>query len=153
MSSFSGREKVRKKKLWGRYEVGDDGIVYSGGMPLKAIGGTGVNLGGQRVKVAYLVARAFVANSECRKYVRHKNGDATDNRAANLEWSDEKEEKKRGRRAAARVVKAWRLSGEVAGIWGSVSEAAAGSGGKESAIRSALAGRQRLAGGLLWEEL
>lgn len=153
MSSFSGREKVRRKKLWGRYEVGDDGIVYSGGMPLKAIGGTGVNLGGQRVKVCYLVARAFVANSECRKYVRHKNGDVTDNRACNLEWSDEKEEKKRGRRAAARVVKAWRLSGEVAGIWGSVSEAAAGSGVKESAIRSALAGRQRLAGGLLWEEL
>ena len=81
---------MRKRRLWGRYEVGDDGVVYSGGMPLKAIGGVGVNLGGKRVKVAYLVARAFVPNGECREHVRHRNGDVTDNRACNLEWCDER---------------------------------------------------------------
>lgn len=150
MSSFSGREKVRRKRLWGRYEVGDDGVVYSGGLPLKAIGGVGVNLGGQRVKVCYLVARAFVANGECRAYVRHKNGDVRDNRACNLEWSDEKEEKRRGRKAALRVVRAWKVSGELAGIWGSVREASAATGAGEAGIRNALAGRQRTAGGLLW---
>ena len=150
MSSFSGREKVRRKRLWGRYEVGDDGVVYSGGLPLKAIGGVGVNLGGQRVKVCYLVARAFVANGECRAYVRHRNGDVRDNRACNLEWSDEKEEKRRGRKAALRVVRAWKVSGELAGIWGSVREASAATGAGEAGIRNALAGRQRMAGGLLW---
>lgn len=150
MSSFSGREKVRRKRLWGRYEVGDDGVVYSGGLPLKAIGGVGVNLGGRRVKVAYLVARAFVANGECRAYVRHRNGDVRDNRACNLEWSDEKEEKRRGRKAALRVVRAWKVSGELAGIWGSVREASAATGAGEAGIRNALAGRQRMAGGLLW---
>jgi hypothetical protein len=153
MSGFSGRDRVRKRRLWGRYEVGDDGVVYSGGMPLKAIGGVGVNLGGKRVKVAYLVARAFVPNGECREHVRHRNGDVTDNRACNLEWCDEREDRRRVRRGRPRVVRAWKVSGELAGMWGSVREASAVTGVRESGIRDALAGRQRSAGGLLWESL
>lgn len=147
---FSGKRSVRKKKLWGRYEVGDDGVVYSDGMALEAIGGTGVNLGGKRVKVAYLVARAFVPNSECREYVRHKNGDIRDNRASNLEWCDEKEERRRGRKPISRWVSAWDLDGERKGVWRSPSDAAREVGVNVRAVRDACNGRQKTAGGLLW---
>lgn len=147
---FSGKRSVRKKKLWGRYEVGDDGVVYSDGLALKAIGGTGVNLGGWRRKVAYLVANAFVPNGECREYVRHKNGDVTDNRASNLEWCDEKEERRRGRKPIVRYVSAWDLDGEKVGVWRSPSDAAMGVGVPVRSIRDACNGRQKTAGGLLW---
>lgn len=39
-------------------------------------------------KVSHLVAEAFIGQREGRS-VRHKNGDATDNRAANLYYEDE----------------------------------------------------------------
>lgn len=150
---FSGRREVRMKKLWGRYAVGDDGNVYSDGMPLSAIGGVGVNLGGKRVKVAYLVARAFVPNAECRQYLRHKNGDVTDNRACNLEWSDEKEEKRRGRKACVCWCRAWNMDGEIVGTWRTVSEAAEACGVKVDAVRRAVNGLQKSAGGLLWRRV
>lgn len=150
---FSGRREVRMKKLWGRYAVGDDGNVYSDGMALAAIDGVGVNLGGKRVKVAYLVARAFVPNSEMREFVRHKNGDVTDNRAANLEWSDEKEEKRRGRKAGVCWCRAWNLDGEIVGTWRTVSEAAEACGVKVDAVRRAVNGLQKTAGGLLWRRV
>lgn len=143
-------KRIRKKKLFGRYEVGDDGVVYSGGMPLAAIGGTGVNLEGKRVKICYLVARAFVPNGECRQFVRHKNGDVTDNRAVNLEWSDEKEEGSRGREAAERWCMAWNMQGDRVGCWRSPVDAARELGLKVSAVRSCLYGRQKQTGGYLW---
>lgn len=148
-----GRQEVRKVALDGKYSVSDDGLVWSGDLPLVAIGGWGVNLHGKRVKVAYLVARAFVPNAEGRMYVRHKNGDASDNRASNLEWSDEKEEKRRGRKPAVRWIKAWRKDGEVAGVWGTVQEAASELGVKAAAIRACLYGKQRFAGGLIWRDM
>ena len=153
MIGFSGRKAVRRKPLWGRYEVGEDGVVYSGGLPLRAIGGVGVNLGGRRVKVCYLVARAFVPNGECREHVRHKNGDVTDNRAENLEWCDEREDRRRGPRGRLRVVRAWGADGGVAGIWDSVREASKATGVSPAAIRACLSGHRRSAGGLYWEGL
>lgn len=147
---FSGKRSVRKKKLWGRYEVGDDGNVYSDEMALVAIGGTGVNLGGKRYKVAYLVARAFVGNSECREFVRHKNGDFSDNRACNLEWCDEKEERRRGRKPIERWVSAWNMDGDRIGVWRSPSDAAREVGVPVRSVRDACNGRQKTAGGLLW---
>ena len=150
---FTGKSKVRKVRLDGKYSVSDDGLVWSGDLPLEPIGGVGVNLHGKRVKICYLVARAFVANQECRKYVRHRNGDVTDNRAENLEWSDQEEKGKRGRKPEVRWVKAWKVSGEVAGVWGNVSDAASEVGCKPEDIRACLRGKRKFAGGLLWRDL
>lgn len=150
MSVFIGKRSVRKVKVDGRYSVSEDGLVWSGELPLEPIEGVGVNLHGKRVKIAYLVARAFVPNGECRRYVRHKDGDVRNNAAENLEWSDEPEEGKRGRRPAVRWIKAWKVSGELAGCWGSVREAARETGAKEAAIRACLYGRQKFAGGFMW---
>lgn len=150
---FTAKRDRRFAEIDSRYSVSDDGLVWSGGLPLVAIGGEGVNLHGKRVKVSYLVARAFVPNAECRPWVRHKNGDRTDNRAENLEWSEEKEESRRGRKPDVRWIRAWRKSGEPAGCWGSIREAAAEVGVTPEAIRSCLYGRRKFAGGLMWRDL
>lgn len=152
MGVFSGKARVRRERIDERYSVTDDGLVWSGDLPLEAIGGVGVNLHGKRVKVAYLVARAFVPNAECRKWVRHKDGDVRNNAAENLEWSDEKEESKRGRKPMLRWIRAWKMSGEVAGMWPSVAEAAAETGAKPAEIRACLYGRRKQAAGLLWRD-
>lgn len=152
MGVFRGRHDVRFAKVDGRYSVSDDGQVWSGGLPLEPIGGVGVNLHGKRVKIAYLVARAFVPNSECRRFVRHKNGDVADNRAENLEWCDEKEGGRRGRKPGVRWCKAWDREGEVVGMWQSVRDASLGTGVREDLIRSCLNGRQKTAGGLYWQD-
>lgn len=149
---FTGKKRVRKVALDKRYSVSDDGMVWSGELPLEPIGGVGVNLHGKRVKIAYLVARAFVPNQECREFVRHRNGDVTDNRAENLEWCDEKEEKRRGRRPMVRWIRAWRQDGTPAGIWPSVPDAAAEVGAKPEEIRACLYGRRRYAAGLMWRD-
>lgn len=148
-----GRKEARRVKLDGKYSVDDSGVVWSGELPLEPIGGTGVNLHGKRVKIAYLVARAFVPNAECRKYVRHKNGDVTDNRACNLEWSDEQERRRRGRKPGVRWCKAIDKDGNGVGIWMNVSDAAAAVGVKVTAVRACLAGKQKTAGGLFWINL
>jgi hypothetical protein len=150
MTTFTGKKIVRRRSVDDRYSVTDDGMVWSGVLPLEPIAGVGVNLHGKRVKIAYVVARAFVPNPEMRKYVRHKNGDRTDNRAENLEWSDEKEEGKRGRKPDVRWIKAWSQDGEVVGIWSNVPEAARETGARPEQIRACLAGKQKLAAGLLW---
>lgn len=147
-----GRKEVRRARIDGKYSVTDDGLVWSGELPLEPIGGVGVNLHGKRVKICYLVARAFVGNSECRKYVRHKDGDVRNNAAENLEWSDEKEESRRGRKPDVRWIRAWKVDGTPAGCWGSVREAAAEVGAKEWQIRACLYGKRKLAGGLLWRD-
>ena len=152
MPTFSGRIRDRRVSIGGRYEVSDRGVVYSDGMPLAAIGGVGVNLGGKRVKICELVAGAFLEKEEGKTWVRHRNGDVRDNRACNLEWSDEREEP-RGRRSAERVVRALRFDGEVVGQWRSVREASDASGVKAEGIRACLRGARRSSGGLLWMEL
>lgn len=149
MPTFSGRIKDRRVIIGGKYEVSDRGIVYSDGMPLAAIGGVGVNLGGKRVKICELVAKAFLDGGGEGMYVRHKNGDVRDNRVENLEWSEEKEER-RGRKSVERIVRAVRKDGDPVGIWRSVKDASRESGVSEYAIRSALRGERKSAGGLLW---
>ena len=140
---------MRIAKIDQRYSVREDGVVLSGGLPLAVVRG-GVNIHGRRIKVAFLVARAFVPNSELRPWVRHLNGDLEDNRAENLEWCEEKEERRRGRKPAQRWVRAWTLEGETAGCWRNVQEAADDVGVSPAAIRACLRGERRMAGGLLW---
>lgn len=152
MPTFSGRIRDRRVSIGGRYEVSDAGVVYSDGMPLAAIGGVGVNLGGKRVKICELVAGAFLEKEEGKTWVRHRNGDVRDNRACNLEWSDEREEP-RGRRSTERVVRALRFDGEVVGQWRSVREASDATGASGEGIRACLRGARRSSGGLLWMEL
>lgn len=143
---FGKRE--RRVRLDSRYEVSDAGVVYSDGLPLLARGGE-VRLHGERRSVAFLVARAFVPNVEGREWVRHKNGDAEDNRAENLEWCEQKEERRRGRKPDVRWIEAYSVDGELMGRWSNASEAALELGLEPRKVRDA-ARRKGKAGGLVW---
>lgn len=144
------RGKIREKRLDARYSVREDGVVLSDGMALKPVRGVWVSLYGERRDVCYLVARAFVPNAEGRKYVVHKNGDRQDNRAENLEWSDEPEKKaKRGPKPRVRIIGQFGSDGELVGKYNTVSEAAEATELDAHAIRAAL-GRRGRSGGWWW---
>ena len=143
-------ELPRRKRLDEKYAVGNDGLVYSDGIPLKAVGGIWVSLHKERKNVAYLVARAFVPNPECREFVVHKNGDPTDNRADNLEWSDVKEKwRKRGPKAAVRRFGQYDREGNLEKVWYNLCEASLETGLSVSKIRAALK-RRGWSGGWRW---
>lgn len=143
---------MRRKRIGGRYEVTDDGRVLSGGLPLRPVRGVWVSIGGQRRRVDWLVARAFVPNPEGRPCLAHLNGDVRDSRAANLVWSEVPQVWRRGRKASPRPVGAWDRAGDSAGVWNGVVEAARATGLRASGIRSA-ADRKGSCGGLLWRWL
>ena len=142
------RNREDRVRLDERYEVSREGVVYANGLPLVVRSGE-VRLHGERKKVSYLVARAFVPNAEERKWVRHRNGDVMDNRAENLEWSDEKDAERRGRKPDVRWVSAWNLDGERVGSWPTVRDAAREMGVDERKVRDA-ARRGGKTGGYLW---
>ena len=158
MAVFEVRKGVELRPVpgyGGKYSVGDDGSVWREGSELAILSGMYVNLSWHskvdKVRVAYLVARAFVPNSEMREFVRHKNGDLKDNRAENLEWSDKKEER-RGRRAIAEPVSAWsKDSGRLVGSWGSVRDAARALGMREESIRRVLRGAGKSSNGMIFK--
>ena len=149
---WQGEQMVAKvKKLDGRYAVRDDGVVLSDGMALKAVRGVWVSLRGERRDVAYLVARAFVPNAEGRAYVRHRNGDRTDNRAENLEWSDEQEGGgKRGRKARVVPFGQFDSDGELVARYLRVSDASEATGLDPHAIRAALGRKRGRSGNWYW---
>jgi len=132
MAVFMANQKVELRPVpgyGGKYSVGSDGSVWRDGSALRVINGLYVSLSDagkvDKVRVAYLVARAFIANSEMRPYVRHKDRNARNNKVENLEWSEEKEEL-RGKRAPKQMVTVWRKdSGDLVGSWNSVEEACA----------------------------
>ena len=76
----------------GRYGVTDRGEVMSmnGEYLLKPYRGQYVMLSGKCFRLDYLVARAFVPNVRMCSELRHKDGNALNNRGDNLEWVDEK---------------------------------------------------------------
>ena len=104
----------------------------------------------ERKKIAYLVARAWIPNPECRPYVIHKNGDQTDNRAENLEWSEVEEVVKRGPKPVTRYCSAYTKDGEHMGIFRNPSEGARKLGVDVRIVRRCLGGYQKTAGGYYW---
>ena len=74
-----------------KYAVTDLGEVINvrGDYQLNPVRGTYVYLGGKCFRIDYLVARAFVPNIKMCKELKHKDGDMLNNRADNLEWTDE----------------------------------------------------------------
>lgn len=140
----------------GQYKVRDDGTVWRDGFRLSAVSGKYVSLSWEghvsKVKIAYLVARAFVPNSECREFVRHKNGDLCDNRAENLEWSDRKEDK-RGKRAVGGPVSVFLLeNGVLVGSWPSLKEASMAVGVSVSSARRVLRGAAKSIHGYVFKQ-
>lgn len=98
MAVFNVKKSIREKEIRGHrgYKVREDGVVIGrSGLALQPQMGRYVILDGDRLSVAFLVARAFVGNAEGRQWVRHRNGDVRDNRAENLEWCDEKEDRRK----------------------------------------------------------
>lgn len=156
MSVFRVERAERRKPVpgyGGRYEVSDLGRVYSGGCELSVIGGKYVNLSGdgvrERVKVGYLVARAFLPNPEVRPYVVHRDGDVRNNRVENLEWSEKKERGRVGRpigsAAASKAVMCYKVDGEWVGRFESIKEAAEKLDVARYLIRNCAEGRARRA--------
>lgn len=74
-----------------KYAVTDLGEVINvrGDYQLNPFRGTYVYLGRKWFRIDYLVARAFVPNIKMCKELKHKDGDMLNNRADNLEWTDE----------------------------------------------------------------
>lgn len=154
MTSCMWKRSKEVRQLDARYSVGSDGLVYSGGLPLKAVRGVWVCIHGERRYVSYLVARAFVPNPEGRKYVVHRNGVLEDNRAENLEWSDVEERgRKRGPKAVLVPVVQYDLDGRKVGVYDSASAAADATGLKAGLIRSACGRRGGRSGGFYWRWL
>lgn len=73
------------------YSVREDGIIVSPeGKELKGYfvkGFLRVQINGKRLKIHRLVAQAFIPNPMDLPYVLHKDGDKTNNKYTNLEWS------------------------------------------------------------------
>ena len=139
----------------GLYEVSDKGRVYRNGFELELIQGMYVNLskGGvmQKVKVCYLVARAFLPNMEMRKFVRHKDGDPRNNRVENLYWDEEADYKNvPGTINAEKAV--LRIGADGVGVvkYRSIREAAEKEGVSRAAIQKALSGKSKTCKGYIW---
>lgn len=135
------------------YAVTDSGVVVSGkGGVLSPDRGVRVRIGGKWLSVAYIVARAFVPNPGMRPYVRHRNGDPTDNRAVNLEWAEEPERRPR-RKGYSRPFGRFGRDGAPMGAWDSLAAAEGATGVRARSIRDCLHGRTGSAGGYYWRWL
>ena len=151
--SVSNVERRAIPGYGGKYEVGRDGSVWRSGTRLVVVlGYVTLSHGSERsqVRVAYLVARAFVPNLEGRPWLRHKNGNTRDDRAENLEWSEQKEET-RGRKRDRSAVVVWRKGSEdLVGSWPDLRSACLDLGVDENIARRVLRGGQRSTGGYIF---
>lgn len=142
-----GIENIEKRKVdgyGGAYSVGNDGSVWRDGSRLQPFGGY-VNLSWKgrmdKVKVAYLVARAWVPNLEGRPYVVHKDGDRGNNRASNLAWSERKEKRRARKKVPTGTVTVWRKADwSFVGSWPGVEQACLDLGCDERSVRRQLRG-------------
>lgn len=147
----------------GQYQIGDRGTVIS----LKSGARTALVKTGksryvclsnkgevEKVLVSYLVARAFIPNAGRRPYVRHLNGDAADNRASNLEWSETRDDPMIAhpeikRPNSPKSVIAYNSDGE-AMTFKSIRQAAAVLGISHAGIIKCLEGKYKTSGGYTW---
>lgn len=144
------RKETRKPVpgFGGRYEVSDLGKVYSRRGELVLIKGRYVNLSYKaqmtRVDVAYLVAGAFLSNLKAFRWVRHIDGDVTNNRVENLEWTDQRP---RGKcwEGARRAVMQYDLDGNCLAKYESITDAERETGVARSLIRNCASGRTKRA--------
>lgn len=99
-----------------------------------------------------LVAKEFVKNPKNLPEVNHKNENASDNRAENLEWCDHRYNVNYGTRMSRirREVQMLGDDGEVLRTFRSQKEAAEEMGTSQGAISNACKGRQERAGGHRW---
>lgn len=155
-----GVDNIQRRKVpgyGGAYEAGSDGSVWRDGRELKQIRGY-VNLSWKgrmdKVRVCYVVARAFVPNLEGKEWVRHKDGDPWNNRAENLEWSERKEatQGRRRRKVEYGAVSVWdKRSGGLVGSWGSLKDACLALGVEERSVRRQLAGAAKSVKGYVFK--
>ena len=110
-----------------------------------------------------IVAQAFIPNPQCFDLINHKDEDGTNNVVDNLEWCDRSynatygtSPKKiskalKGRESEKRIaVYATNKSGDFAGEWDSITEAAKDVGCSTSEISGALKGKRKTVKGLIW---
>lgn len=159
---FIAERRERRKAVpgyGGRYEVGDLGRVYSRGFEMARIRGRYVKLCERGrvdlVDVAYLVARAFLPNTECRPYVVRLDGDWSNCRVENLAWSEERDAGRRRGRKPERTeqVMQYTMDGRLVCVYADVVEACERSGVSRQLIRGCCIGRTKSAGGFRWRYL
>lgn len=157
VNNFYVRPEQRKAVAGyeGLYEVSDKGRVFRNGFELEPIMGMYVNLSKEgierKVKICYLVARAFIPNMEMRRFVRHKDGNPANNAVENLYWDEVADYKNvPGSLNAEKAV--LRIGADGVGVvcYRSIREAAEKNNVSRAAIQKALAGKSKTCKGYVW---
>ena len=155
---YQPRTERKRVTCYEKYEVDNLGRVFSEGFEMSLIdGGKYVNLckNGEvtKYKVAYLVARAFIPNMEMRPFVRHKDGNSSNNKAENLEWCEE-QEKRKVREGVTRQRRVMCVTDAGDCIeFESVTKAAEEMMVSRAGILKCISGKQNKCGGLKWYEI
>lgn len=158
----------------GRYEVSDDGLVYSAvtlsmlkqqthHSRYKTVALTRRDGSGQKTGflIHRLVAQAFIPNPKALATVNHKNGMRDDNRLENLEWMSHAENhthayRELGRkphlatlRDSSRACACFK-DGHIAGVFDQATLGAAHFGLRTRSVSRAALGERKTCGGLTW---
>lgn len=111
---------------------------------------------GKRLLTHRMVAQTFIPNPEGKKEVNHINGDKSDNRVENLEWSTRRENELHAFRTGmaknpTKPVLQYDLNGNFIQEWSSAKEAATTMNLKSSNICHCCKGRIHHTGGYIWK--